>query len=571
MELGGISEMKIKMKKTLVIVFSAVFVVGLGIYGYKKNVNSRKYIDVMPISYISSMGMGSETYTSGIVSSNQVQEIYLENQQTIKEVFVKDGDQVNVGDKLFSYDTIMLELDMEAQKIQIQQIDAKIKSLKSELQVLKNTNPTKKSTVTSNHIVLGKNTDFTSKIFSSDESVKKILLLGSKDNSNKICNVKTVEKGNEEAILYKTIDIDSKPYTGDGTVDNPYRFLCTSDVVIVGGFMNKLMGYDVNGSNKEKNSLVAVFEVRRGDVKDGNLLSLWTVDGAIYKPVSTDGKWSFGFVSNEKNSPEDKPEEKPEEFEPPVQEEGYTKAELAKLIAEKEEELRSQELNKRETELACEKITKSLNKSTVLSKFQGVVKIQVSKEEMATQTPYMVVNGGEGFYVTGNISELLLEQLKIGDMITAQLWSENWTMQYNAVVSEISEYPTTNTDYYSGGTGNTNVSYYPFTAFIKEAEGLANGQYVDLAMRPFREVDMNSLYIHKSYIREEDGKNYVYVADENNRLAKRYVKVGKTRNGEEIDVIEGITQEDRIAFPYGKNVKEGIKVKEQESDYNNFK
>ena len=178
----------------------------------------------------------------------------------------------------------------------------------------------------------------------------------------------------------------------------------------------------------------------------------------------------------------------------------------------------------------------------------------------------MIVSGGDAFYVTGSISELLLGQLKVGDALMANLWSPEGQKTYNAVISEISEYPASNGNNY--GSGNMNVSYYPFTAVIEESEGLTNGQYLDMTMTVGGNTDgtSNALYLSKAYIREENGKNYVFIANEDNRLEKRYIETGKIIYGEQVEVKEGVTMEDRIAFPYGKNVKEGVRVKDMSEE-----
>ncbi len=58
----------------------------------------------------------------------------------------------------------------------------------------------------------------------------------------------------------------------------------------------------------------------------------------------------------------------------------------------------------------------------------------------------------------------------------------------------------------------------------------------------------------------ENGKSYVLKADENDRLVKQYVKTGKIIYGDTIEIKSGLTEDDRIAFPYGKTAKEGIRV-----------
>ena len=52
--------------------------------------------------------------------------------------------------------------------------------------------------------------------------------------------------------------------------------------------------------------------------------------------------------------------------------------------------------------------------------------------------------------------------------------------------------------------------------------------------------------------------------DSNNCLVKQYVKTGKTLYGSSVEIVSGLTKEDKIAFPYGKSAKEGVKVKTTE-------
>ena len=58
------------------------------------------------------------------------------------------------------------------------------------------------------------------------------------------------------------------------------------------------------------------------------------------------------------------------------------------------------------------------------------------------------------------------------------------------------------------------------------------------------------------------GKSYVMMADENNQLKKQYVVTGKTVYGSAIEIKSGLTEDDKIAFPYGKDVKEGVRTKD---------
>lgn len=520
-------------KKIISIISSTLLVIiitGLGFWGYRKSSSANKEVEVMLVSNISTNGMGNEERSSGMITSDYIQEIFIKENEKVKEVYVKEGDKVSIGDQLMSYDITLIELDLQDKKLKVQQSDIKISELKSKIVELKNTQPIVKKTS-----------------FSSKEST--IDPLTSKDNKYTLVKI---NEDNKETV-YSVIDPGSTPYEGDGSKEKPLRFVCTKDAVITGAFMNQLMGYDPKGENKVNNSKIAVFEVYREDNKTESLLYLWTVDGSEYKPVEEDSKWGIKFISDE-NKP----------ITPPEQDE-YTKEELAKIISAKEEELRTEELNKKETELNISNIEKKLKDSIVKSTVNGIVKTIESSEDKNSQKPFMVVSGGKGFCVTGSISELQLGKLNIGDIVTVQAWSETGAISCNATITDISEYPASDNNFFNGG--NTNVSYYPFTAVIDQAEGLTSGQYVDIMMNLNSQEEMKSLYISKSYVRESNGDKFVYIADENDKLKKSIVETGKIMYGDMIEIKSGLTQEDKIAFPYGKYVKEGTKVKEQSTEF----
>ncbi len=55
---------------------------------------------------------------------------------------------------------------------------------------------------------------------------------------------------------------------------------------------------------------------------------------------------------------------------------------------------------------------------------------------------------------------------------------------------------------------------------------------------------------------------YVLKVGKDNRLVKQYVLTGKTVYGSSIEIKAGLSESDRIAFPYGKTAKEGVKAVE---------
>ena len=77
----------------------------------------------------------------GQITSTASQNIYLSDSQTISQVLVKEGDVVNAGDTLMTYDTSMIELDLETQQLQLAQTKLKIQQSEKELEKLKKTKP----------------------------------------------------------------------------------------------------------------------------------------------------------------------------------------------------------------------------------------------------------------------------------------------------------------------------------------------------------------------------------------------------------------------------------------------
>ena len=54
----------------------------------------------------------------------------------------------------------------------------------------------------------------------------------------------------------------------------------------------------------------------------------------------------------------------------------------------------------------------------------------------------------------------------------------------------------------------------------------------------------------------------MYVAGEDGKLHKREVTVGGYLWDNYAEIVSGITAEDRIAFPYGDNVRDGAEIKD---------
>ncbi len=78
---------------------------------------------------------------------------------------------------------------------------------------------------------------------------------------------------------------------------------------------------------------------------------------------------------------------------------------------------------------------------------------------------------------------------------------------------------------------------------------------------PQEDGAISGIFLSKEYVRSKDGEDYVLKEGKNGKLVKQPVRTGRTFYGSLIEIKEGVTKEDYVAFPYGKKVKEGAKAK----------
>ena len=94
---------------------------------------------------------------------------------------------------------------------------------------------------------------------------------------------------------------------------------------------------------------------------------------------------------------------------------------------------------------------------------------------------------------------------------------------------------------------------------------MQEGEYAEVSYSAVDETD-NSFYLENMFIRKENGQPYVYVESADGLLEKRMIQTGKGLWGSFTQIKDGLSTEDYIAFPYGKDVKPGAKTNEAAID-----
>ena len=234
---------------------------------------------------------------------------------------------------------------------------------------------------------------------------------------------------------------------------------------------------------------------------------------------------------------------------------GGTAAEIQQQIKDKEKEIRDYQLDIKETNLKIKDIQKKLNNQTIKSTLNGVVKTVGDPEKESNDgKPLIQVVSSEGLYVQGTVSESKMNKLKVGATLSGYSYDNG--VSFTAEVREISPYPSDN------GQDGANASSYPFTAYIADASGLSNNSWAELTLLDEGDGQGQGIYLEKPFVRTENGQYYVMKDDGTGHLTKQIVQVGGIQYGSSYQITGGLSMDDKITFPYGKDVREGAKTEE---------
>ncbi|SFB20270.1 Biotin-lipoyl like [Acetitomaculum ruminis DSM 5522] len=528
-----------KILKAVIITLIIIALIGGGVGYYINYSNQQLVAKVMSVSNLGYEDYESSGTTTGSIKSNKSQSIYLDDDMTLKEVNVKQGDTVKAGDVLLTYESEMLQINVQEKQLQITNTATQIKNKEAELQKFKTMTPVTpkepEPDTPDNPDTPDDNDDIAGKV----ENPEKVVAIG-------------------------TVNAISQSYYGDGSSKNPYRFLCTEDGYVTGELFNTLGGYNDEGE-QVNDGKYAVFEIREGDVLTGTKLENTTIDGSMLPYMKKKDKVSVKLLTTMVteaviDEPEEEPDNEPEE-EP--QEEGYTQQDINDKINSINSELRQLNLAQKENQVDLETAQKELDKANVKAEMDGIVVTCGNMDELpSSDRPMIVISDAAGMYVTGTVSEFDYNDLKVGQVISGNTWETG--TYFTAKITDISTYPSNSNDNDYYGPGNSNTSYYPFTAYIEDASGLNNGEGADITLK--NNEGNKGFYLPKAYVRKDGNTYYCFVRNDEGVLEKRKVSVGQSSDSYYVKIYSGITMDDYVAFPYGDTAKEGVKCEEYSYD-----
>ena len=534
---------------------------------------------------------GDTSQTSGMVTTDEMQKIFLSDTQKVSKVYVEEGQTVKKGDKLLSYDTTLTSLDVERAQIAYEKQVLALETSKKDLERLQ--------LAMDQEALQEKMDELQAEIDKKYEESRK----GIFDKETQ-----PIEAGKPQLLT---------KLSGDGSKEKPLYYDWNSEDALTSENLIKLLPENsgavvyvvlvIHVDNTTLGDIVNCCGLRlewvspsggetggeTGTGGEGGQTGGETGDtGDIAGQTGDDGQIVPVLPGTGEGQPE-APKESVKVFpaklaEAPqividgttdeilalqkeleelqkLFEESYPKEELVKMIRDKIREISEMDVTIKLAAVNLEKVKKEVGSDTVYSELDGTIKaVRDSGSADFDKTQAVVeVSGGGGYYIEGALSELELDTVSIGETVQVSSWMTGASAEGEIV--EISDYPTDNANSWSDG--NSNVSYYPFKVFVSEEADLREGDYVEMSYQNSTgSADGNSLYLESMFIRTENGKSYVLVRGNHDRLEKRWVQTGRNLWGSYTQIRGGLTVDDFVAFPYGRNVAEGAGTVEATPD-----
>ena len=580
-------------KKIIIAVTAAVLVVAIGLGIWFGVVRGRS--EPVKVYAFSGIGMteywGDSQESYGPVTTDKIQTVFLSSTQTVTEMKVAQGDTVKKGDVLMTFDTTLSDLQLERKRLEVEKLKLDLENAQKKLTEILNMKPMSivipddpgdsgddgGGEIPINGYELSTNSDYDG----SEPGKALICWLGTRASVDS----GILEEARALAEEFQKINREPEPTTEPTTetttesteesTEEPTSTTTTESPTVPTDTQPSVVepgegegegdvhsSPSATGDSGEKPTISVdhyyiVFKVTDGNKRLG-ARKFW--EGMRIDKQG--GSFQFQFfdasVVPDHTIVTEDPDEDPG-IDQPDMGSGYTAAQLAQLRSEQEKKIKELRFNIKMKEADYKIMQTEISDGNIYADFDGKVVSLLTEDEARDQNqPILKVSGGGGFYIQGSVSELEKDKMQIGQEVTVNDW--NTGMTYSGKIVSMGDFPTNDNGW--NGSGNPNVSYYPFSVFVDETADLQAGQYVSVQYSSA--ASENGIYLENPFVRTENGQSYVYVQGADGKLEKRAVTTGKALWGSYTEILSGLTEDDLIAFPYGKNLKQGAPTVESD-------
>lgn len=189
------------MKKKIIISVSgvalAVIILGgvvlLSIKNGESDDGNKIYVESVGVITGDYGSLGIQNRFSGVVEPQETLEIKLDSSKKVKEIYVEEGQEIEAGTKLFSYDISEMELNIKQGEVELERIENEIQTTLNQIKALEEE---KAGAVSDDKL------SYTIQIQSLQNSVKR----AEYNKNSKKLELEQLQKGIDEASVVSSID-----------------------------------------------------------------------------------------------------------------------------------------------------------------------------------------------------------------------------------------------------------------------------------------------------------------------------------------------------------------------------
>lgn len=501
----------------------------------KERENHRAY--VQPVSdLINGFDAGSlPLYGSGVVSDEASQQIQLQSGEKVAEVYVQAGDTVEKDQKLFSYDSASLELNLEQEKLSLQQAQTLLKREQRKL----------------NQIVNIKAVSDASKKQHADY----IQTLSDKASEAQQA-LKDYHNTQAQDLLNNVFDASGDPavVNAQNAYDNFTGGIYTQEE------QAEIDAYNASGDTE---GMQAYISEHQNDLMKNvtDTLNAVTDERRVHYENFCNGN----YTSEEKRqiqSLQNKADQADKAYEDACasSDAAVTESDKTSMISNQQVAVMKAQNQITSANAAVKKAQDKVNDTVVKAGMNGTV-ASVNNPDTSVQEgkPYMVISSTGGVSAMGGVSEFDRGKVKEGDRIKVTDYVSG--NESEASILSISSFPDQSGQITGYGSVNSNTTYYPFTAVLDDPDGFNAGDAI--AYQSVNDGQDQMISLSRAYIRMDDKGAYTFIDDGQGRLKRQDVEITPSSTYPETVIVnKGLKETDKIAFPYGKKAYEGNETTE---------
>ena len=325
-------------------------------------------------------------------------------------------------------------------------------------------------------------------------------------------------------------------------------------------FPGMVVSENVTEVHKDSDKAIAEVLVREGDdVEEGQELFRYDMDQlqlALDKQ-KLELEQLKATIDNYKSQIEDLKKEEAKAW-------GNNKLQYTIQIQSLEVDLKESELNLEAKEKEVARTEEMVGNTSVVSPVTGRITgiNENGYDNYGNPLAYITIQQAGSFRIKATLGELQRGGIMEGTRMKIVSRSDETQVWYGTVTLVDYESPSQGNDnnYYIGGVMDpmTSSSKYPFYVELDSSEGLLLGQHVYLELEADEEEQKDISISSAFSAYDDEGNPYVW-AEKNGKLEKRTVVLGEYDfMTDAMEILEGLTEGDYIAFPDPEFCAEGV-------------